>query len=139
MTGRHPVSVKSALLIEQILCCVLDLVRNILCLILDAVCGILDRIGNILSDVLSSLGSILCGFLHFIRDLDLVAAHTAVFAEAIIIIVKFICIIAAASFVLTTLCDHNRNSGTGGGSGKQCKSSHCFHSHSSFSARCISI
>ncbi len=137
MTGRHPVSVKSALLIEQILCCVLDIVRNVLSCVLDAVSSILDRIGNILCGVLSSLGSVLCSFLHFVRNLDPVVTHTAVFAE--IFIIKFICIIAAAGLVLTALCDHNRNSGTGGGSGKQCKSSHCFHSHSSFSARCISI
>ena len=139
MTGRHPVSVNSVLLVEQILCCVLHVVRKILGLVLDGIDSILDCIGNILSEVFSSLSCILDSFLHFIRRVDLIAADAAVFAEAIVVIIKFISIIAAARLVLTALCDHNRNSGTGGGSGKQCKSSHLFHSHFLFLRKVHSI
>ena len=71
----------------------------------------------------ASIGQILSSFLHRIRNLDLIAANTAVLAEAIIIIIKFICIITAASLILTALCDHNSNSSTGSSSGEQCKSS----------------
>ena len=139
MTGRHPVSVNSALLVEQILCCVLDIVRDILGLVLDVVHSILDSICHIVCEILSSFRGILDSFLHFIRCVDLIAADAAVFAEAVVIIIKFISIIAAARLVLTALCDHNRNSGTGGGSGKQCKSSHLFHSHFLFLRKVHSI
>ena len=59
MTGRHPVSVNSALLVEQILCCILDIVRKILSGILDIIHGFFNRIRDIFSSLLSLLGQIL--------------------------------------------------------------------------------
>ena len=56
----------------------------------------------------------------------------------IVIVIKFICIITAAGFVLTALRNHKCSGSTCCSGCEQCKSSSFLHSHSSFSARCFS-